>query len=105
MLAEPEYQIRISPRADSMMQEHALFLAQVSIKAAERLLEEYAEKVADLKHMPERYPWLDDPNIPIGKYRKLLLDKRYLVLFQIKGDTVYVDYAVDCRQQYQCLIY
>lgn len=104
MQVEQQYTVYISPRADAMMQEHAIYLAQASITAAGRLLNEYASKVAGLDHMPTRYTRLEDPYIPAGKYRKLLLCKRYLVLFQIKGSDVYVDYVVDCRQQYQWLI-
>lgn len=104
MQDEKIFAVHVSPRADHMMQAHALFLAQVSIAAAERLLDEYAEKAAGLSHMPARYSWLDDPQIPSGKYRKLLLAERYLVLYQIKDADVYIDYVVDCRQQYQWLI-
>jgi hypothetical protein len=99
-----KFEVKISPRADRMMQEHILFLDQVSVSAAERLLNEYAEKVADLDSLPMRYPYLEDPNIPPKKYRKLLLAKQYLVLFQVKGKTVYVEYVIDCRSQYQWLI-
>ena len=47
---------------------------------------------------------LSDPYIPAGKYRKLLMGKRYLLIYQIKEDTVYVDYVVDCRQDYGWLL-
>jgi len=33
-----------------------------------------------------------------------LVGKRYLILYQIKGQMVYVDYIVDCRQDYEWLI-
>jgi hypothetical protein len=32
------------------------------------------------------------------------MGKRYLLIYQIKGDTVYVDYVVDCRQDYGWLL-
>ena len=98
------YTVQVSRRADSMMQEHVLFLSEVNIAAAERLLDEYTERVIGLKNIPTRYPRLDDPSVPVGKYRKLHLCERYLLLFQIRENTVYVDYVVDCRQQYQWLI-
>lgn len=37
-------------------------------------------------------------------YRKLLVDKRYLFIYKIKDNTVYLDYVVDCRQEYPWLI-
>ncbi|MBS4021847.1 MAG: hypothetical protein KGZ79_09550 [Dethiobacter sp.] len=48
-----------------------------------------------LEVSPERNPWLADPQIPEWKYRKLLLAKRYLLIYQIKGDTVHVDAVVE----------
>jgi hypothetical protein len=38
--------------------------------------------------------------LPENKYRKLLVDRRYLLIYQIKDDTVRIDYMVDCRQDY-----
>jgi hypothetical protein len=40
---------------------------------------------------------MNDPLIPAGKYRKLLMVKRYLLIYQVKGNSVYVDVVVDCR--------
>ncbi len=42
--------------------------------------------------------------IPTGKYRKLLIAKRYLLIYLVKGDKVYVDAVVDCRQDYGWLL-
>ncbi|MCG2788520.1 MAG: type II toxin-antitoxin system RelE/ParE family toxin, partial [Actinomycetia bacterium] len=36
--------------------------------------------------------------------RKMLICKRYLLIYQIKGNIVYVDYIVDCRQDYEWLL-
>ena len=54
--------------------------------------------------MPERCSWLIADYIPPNKYRKILFEKRYLLLFQIIDNTVYVDYVVDCRQDYGWLL-
>jgi hypothetical protein len=42
--------------------------------------------------------------MPKGKYRKLLLEKRYLLIYQIKGTFVHVDAVVDTRQEYGWLL-
>ena len=52
----------------------------------------------------ERNPQLDDFLIPARKYLKLLIGKRYLLIYQIKNSTVYVDAAVDTRQDYGWLL-
>ena len=33
-----------------------------------------------------------------------LIEKRYMLIFQIVDNTVYADYVVDCRQDYGWLI-
>ena len=73
--------------------------------AAEALIDEFDEKAKSLDTFPDRNPWLDDPNILMHKYRKLLLKKRYLMLYQVKAEHVYIEYVVDCRQDYQWLVW
>ncbi len=94
----------ISDEATQMLVSHARFLAQVSEPAAMRLIGAFQEKAKSLEQFPERNPWLTDPLISTGKYRKLLLEKRYLLLYQIKESTVYVDAVVDTRQDYGWLL-
>lgn len=98
------YRVIISDEAAQMLVSHARFLAQVSETAAQQLISEFGEKAKSLEHFPERNPWLSDPLVPSGKYRKLLMAKRYLLIYQVKGDTVYVDAVVDCRQDYGWLL-
>ena len=98
------YDIVISDQATQMLVYHARFLAQVSESAAMRLIAAFQEKAKSLEQLPERNLWLIDPLIPAGKYRKLLLEKRYLLVYQIKENTVYVDTVVDARQNYGWLL-
>jgi plasmid stabilization system protein ParE len=98
------YQVIISEEAARMLASHARFLAQVSETAALSLIAEFDEKAKLLKQFPERNPRLSDPLIPTGKYRKLLIAKRYLLIYLVKGDKVYVDAVVDCRQDYGWLL-
>jgi len=98
------YTVVISDEATQMLVFHARFLAQVSESAAMRLIEVFQEKAKSLEQFPQRNPWLIDPMIPAGKYRKLLLEKRYLLIYQIKDNTVHVDAVVDTRQDYGWLL-
>jgi plasmid stabilization system protein ParE len=98
------YPVTISDKATEMMVSHARFLAQVSEKAAENLVLDFTVAATSLEQFPERNPWLSDPALPINKYRKLLVGKRYLLIYQIKHGTVYVDFVVDCRQDYGWLL-
>jgi len=82
-----------------MLFEHAKFLAQVSISAGEKLFDEFEEKVISLEDMPERCAYYDNPYIRPGKYRKLALGNYLLILFQIIGNTVYIDLIIDGRAE------
>lgn len=87
-----------------MLIAHARFLAQVSETAALRLVSEFKINAQSLESMPERCAWLSDPMLPEHKYKKLLFEKRYLIVFQIKEHIVYIDAVVDCRQDYRWLL-
>ena len=95
-----QYEVVISDEATQMLVSHARFLAQVSELAAMCLINAFQESASSLMQFPERNPWLTDPMIPKGKYRKLLLEKRYLLVCQIKEATVYVEAVVDTHQDY-----
>lgn len=38
------------------------------------------------------------------KYRYLLFQKRYMLIYQMVDDIVYVNYVIDTRQDYEWLI-
>ncbi|MCR4427289.1 MAG: type II toxin-antitoxin system RelE/ParE family toxin [Firmicutes bacterium] len=101
---EKHYVVVISDEAAQMLVSHSRFLAQVSESAALQLIAEFEEKAKSLEAFAERNPWLLDPLLPEGKYRKLLMASRYLLVYQVKGSTVYVDAVVDCRQDYRWLL-
>lgn len=98
------YQVIISDRARQMLGMHVRFLAEVNRSAAEKLKKRFLEELRSLQEMPQRYPFFNENYIPANKYHKLYVENWFLVLYQIKDDTVYVDWIVDCRQDYQWLI-
>ncbi|MCC5465379.1 type II toxin-antitoxin system RelE/ParE family toxin [Pelosinus baikalensis] len=99
-----KYTVVISDEATQMLVSHTRFLAQVSETAALRLIDAFQQQTRSLEQFPERSPWLTDPMISEGKYRKLLLEKKYLLVYQIKENTVYVDAILDTRQEYSWLL-
>jgi plasmid stabilization system protein ParE len=98
------YTVIVSDKASEMLVSHARFLANVSEEAAKNLIEEFKESAKTLESFPERNPWLSDLAMPVNKYRKLLMCKRYLLIYQIKNNAVYIDYNIDCRQDYSWLL-
>ena len=95
-----KYQVIVSQRATQMHVSHAAFLAQVNIEAAERLVHEFETAANSLEDMPHRCPWLSGEYIPSNKYRYVLFERHYAILYQIVDDIVYADYAIDFRQDY-----
>lgn len=98
------YKVIITSTASDMLISHSRFIANVSEKAAMHFVEEFNKKTSTLEKFPERNPYIIDPLIPEGKYRKLVFLKRYLLIYQIKDENVYVDALLDCRQNYNWLL-
>jgi hypothetical protein len=98
------YIVSISDKASEMLVSHARFLANVSEEAAIKLIEDFKISAKSLERFPDRNPWISDSAMPVNKYRKLLFSNRYLLIYQIKQGMVYVDYIVDCRQDYRWLL-
>ena len=104
MKKKPQYKVIIFDRARQMLARHVRFVAQKNLSAARKLKNELMDAINSLYGRPERFPFLEADFIPPNKYHKMVVGKRYLILYQIKEQTVYVDYIVDCRQDYGWLI-
>lgn len=92
------YRIEVSAKAMDMLQEHIWFLAKVSRSGARKTKAGIIKALKSLSMMPDRYPFVQADFIPGNKYRKMLVEKRYLVLYQIIEKTVFVELILDCRQ-------
>lgn len=99
-----KYKVIISDRAREMLGMHIRFLAQINKPAAVKLKARFLEQIRSLQDMPQRYPFFNENYIPVNKYHKLFVENWYLVLYQIRDDTVYVDWILDCRQDYRWLL-
>ena len=88
----------IAGRVDRQLIRHIRFLANVSLPAAKRFREEYAEILDRLEENPFLFPIDTDPNLPEGMYRKAVFARCYKALFTVENEIVYLDAVVDCRQ-------
>ena len=104
-MAEKKYKVIVSDRAKEMLAEHMRFLAQADKKAAVKRKKDIISAIRSLDHTPNRYPFFNEPYIPHNKYHKMFAQNWYIVLYQIKDDTVFVDFIVDCRQEFNWLIH
>ena len=98
------YNISVSHRARQMLGTHIRFIANVNKEAAKKTKLEIMLAIRSLATMPQLYTFLDAEFIPRNKYHKVIIEKWYFILFQIKDQAVYVDYIVDCRQDYRWLV-
>ncbi len=101
---DKRYMVIVSDRAADMLLSHIRFIAQANIEASDRLRIEIIEAAKSLEQFPERNPWLSDPVLPVNKYRKMVISRRYLLIYQIRDDVVFIEYILDCRQNYKWLI-
>ena len=98
------YSVDVSDRARNMLGAHVKFLAQKSPSAARDMKDKIITAIRSLSSIPERCPFFDGDFVPRNKYHKMVVDSRYLLLFQIKDSVVFVDYVIDGRQDYSWLV-
>ena len=103
-MAKIKYDVSVSDAALAMLDSHIDFLARVNVDAAARLMDAILDDIASLSGNPQRFPSYKNQFIPDNRYRRMLSAKRYLVIYEIDGKNVYVDYIVDCRQDYEWLV-
>ena len=103
-MAEKTYRVIVSDRAKQMLGTHIRFLAQVSKEAAIGKKKTLIAAMRSLEHMPQRFPFFEEAYIPPNKYHRMFVERWYLVLYQIRDETVYVDYILDCRKDHTWLI-
>lgn len=100
-----KHQVIVSDEALRQLGNCVLFIAQENMEAAQRLRSRLTESIRSLDEMPARYPFFNEPYIPANKYHRMFVENWYLILYQIRDTTVYVEYVVDCRRDYQWLIH
>lgn len=104
-MADKKYKVIVFDRAKRMLGAHIRFMAQVNKDVASTKKKEIITAIRVLNHMPQRFPFFEEAYIPSNKYHKMFIEKWYLILYQIQDDTVYVEYIVDCRKDYNWLIH
>ena len=94
-----KYEVIVSRRAEETLLLHVRFLSNMSIRAAKILRDAFKDAIAKLSSNPFQFQEELDLNLPKGKYRRAILLRRYKVVFFVKGNKVFVDAVVDCRQE------
>ncbi len=105
MTGRKKYKVVVSERAKRMLGTHMRFLAQVNKAAAASKKKQIINELASLSEMPQRFPAVDRGDTIPNRYRKMYIESWYLAVYHISEDTVFVDYILDCRQDYEWLIH
>ena len=101
MAENKRYKVIVSDKAKRMLGTHILFLARVNKEAAASKKKEIMAAMRSLSQIP----FFEEMYVPPNKYHKMFVQKWYLVLYQIQDDTVYVEYILDCRKDYNWLVH
>lgn len=81
-----------------MLNKHINFLTQVNINAATKLKKNIREYTIILKHFPRIGKKLySDSELPLT-YRKVVINKRYSLIYYIIRNNIYIDAILDSRQ-------
>ncbi len=103
-MTQNKYKVIVSEKATKMLVEYAVSLADTSPKAATRLVESFEKAAESLSIMPLRCARLRGEYIPQNKYRFLVFENEYIIIFQVVDDTVFADYVVNTKQDYGWLL-
>ncbi len=104
-MTRSKYNVIISEDAKNMLASNIAFLAKVNPNAAIKQKKSIIDSILTLEEMPMRYPFFNAEYIQPNKYRKLVVNKLYIILYQVQDNIVYVDYILDCRKDYQWLLW
>ena len=104
MASERNYKVIVSDKAKRMLGTHIRFMAQVNKQAATAKKKEIMAAMRSLYQRSQRFPFFEELYITPNKYHKMFIEKWYLILYQIRDNTVYVEYILDCRKDYSWLI-
>ena len=94
-----KYQILISQRAFSNINECVLFVKNVFIDASIELYQEIINKIKDLSVFPEKYHEISSLRIRESRIHKMPVHEgRYHVLYRIESNTVIILDVIDSRK-------
>lgn len=93
-----KYNIYLTNNANNMIKRHILFLSKVSIKAAIKLKQTFKEYMIILKYYPELGKKLNLKREKPPSIRKMVIEKRYILIYFIINNNIYIDTILDSRQ-------
>lgn len=99
-----KFKIVWRPEAQQDLIAHVTFLSNINVEAALKLKETFFEEVYSLMNFPERNSVFDMPDGFPFVTRKKVVNKRYLIIFTVKEDSVKIYRVLDSRKQFEHLV-
>lgn len=99
-----QFEIIIASKAQTDIAECVSFVLNVSKEAAINLMNNIYDSIETLKTFPERNPTFEMPKPFPFIIRKQIVDKRYVILYSIEGDNVFVYRIIDSRRNFDYLV-
>jgi len=96
------YRVELLPAAWQDLDDISSYLITKSVQAAERIINELLTAMRGLSAMPEAYPHVRDDELRKQGYRNLVCEK-YLCIYKIVGDTVFIHHVVHGSRNYPLL--
>ena len=90
-----KYNVEFTNYARDLLRQHVRFLSNVSPNTARKLYNRVYTKIKTLYDNPFLYPVWQVPFELPRKYRKAVVNKRYLIIYFVEGNNVFVDYIFD----------
>lgn len=98
------YKVYVSDRAKKQIAEHIAFVANINKSSAKILKKRMIKTLQSLSDMPRRCPHFHIDSSDNYAYRKMPLEGKYIAVYHIEDTAVYIDYVIDCRQDYGWLL-
>ena len=93
-----KYNIYLTNNAYNMIKAHISFLSKVSIKAAIKLKQTFKEYIIILKYYPKLGRKLNSKREKPPSIRKMVIEKRYILIYFIENNNIYIDTILDSSQ-------
>ena len=75
---------------------HSFYKCKYSKASSEKFFEDFNSSIQSLLLFPYMYPKISTDSL----YIKILFNKKYLIIYLIENDNIYIDSIVNCKQNY-----
>lgn len=98
-----KYNIKIYKSAIKDLEDIVEYVNTLSEEPAIRIYDNIIKKIESLNELPERCPYLKDPNLRLKGYRGLIVDN-FVVFYVVKDNIVQIRRILYSKRNYEWLL-